>query len=356
MEGNIPGGIVGGVARYQQQFNQIIAKTTTNLTLKRPLFCKYKASMNPQIQRMYLIARCGIENMFLDHRGKRDITVHMFQARQCWVSGIEATNANWMHVSLDAAFACELRNNFLHHATTYGQGGYGVSIGGSTDCLLEDNILYYLRHAVVIQNGSSGNVVGYNYSHRVFDRSYPNTDVLLSDIEHHGGHPTKNLVEGNVCAKLTMDNFWGSSRHNTLFRNHAERYSDGLTRVVKYGLWAIQVDRASLSANIIGNVLCRPGDTGQVFLLGGGEYNEVYDTRVTNSMVLHGNFDYVSRTTQWDPRVPSRDLPPSLYLTEKPAFFGSLAWPAFGPGATDTTPVHGTIPARQRWIARFGNP
>jgi hypothetical protein len=26
-------------------------------------------------------------------------------------------------------------------------------------------------------------------------------------------------------------------------------------------------------------------------------------------------------------------LPKSLYLTEKPAWFGSLAWPAFGPDA-----------------------
>ena len=356
IEGNIPGGIVGGAARYQAQFNQVIAKTTTSLTLKRPLFCKYKASMNPVIQNMYLLARCGIENMYLDQRGKRDTTVLMFQSRHCWASGIESTNANWTHVGLDTSFGCELRNSFLHHAKTYGQGGYGVGIARSTDCLVEDNILYYLRHSVVIQNGAAGNVIAYNYSHRAFDKAYPNTDYLMSDIEHHGGHPHKNLVEGNVCVKLTLDNYWGSSRHNTLFRNHVERYSQGLTKIVQYSVWAIQIDRAQLSHNVLGNILCRPNDQGQVVSLGGGEWKEAYDTRVTNTMVFHGNFDYVSRTTQWDPRVPSRNLPPSLYLTEKPAFFGSLAWPAFGPGATDTTPVHGTIPARQRWIARFGNP
>jgi hypothetical protein len=39
-------------------------------------------------------------------------------------------------------------------------------------------------------------------------------------------------------------------------------------------------------------------------------------------------------------------LPRSLYLSEKPAWFGSLAWPAFGPDATFES---NKIPAQARF-------
>jgi hypothetical protein len=119
----------------------------------------------------------------------------------------------------------------------------------------------------------------------------------------------------------------------------------------------VQLERAQLYDNIVGNVLCRPGDTGQISMFGDSEYSsDAYDTRVTNTMVFHGNFDYVSNSTQWSPSIDSHSLPPSLYLTTKPAFFGNLAWPPFGPSPDGSTVSVQTIPALERWIARFGKP
>ncbi len=357
LEGNIPDGIAGNTARfYICQYNQVVSKSSNTVTLRHPLYFSYNPAMNPRIQKIYMTTNCGVENLFLDQRGTRDAMVYFLQCAYSWVSGIESTNGNWDHIAFDSSFACEARSNFVHHAKTYGQGGYGIGLSSTTDCLVEDNILYYLRHGIVLQNGASGNVVAYNYSHRVFDAAYPRTDYLLSDIEHHGGHPYMNLVEGNVCAKLTMDDYWGSSRHNTLFRNNVQRYSDGLSNAIIYGMWAVQLDRSQLFENIVGNILCKPRDTGAVTTFGLSSYSNPYDSRVTNTLFWHGNFDYVSRTTKWDLSTPNHDLAASLYLNARPSYFGNLTWPPFGPGPSDDVPQVGTIPALQRWIARFGNP
>ena len=46
-----------------------------------------------------------------------------------------------------------------------------------------------------------------------------------------------------------------------------------------------------------------------------------------------GNWDNVSNAVVW--AGAARTLPPSLYLTSKPGFFGSLAWPWVNPTAAD---------------------
>jgi hypothetical protein len=62
--------------------------------------------------------------------------------------------------------------------------------------------------------------------------------------------------------------------------------------------------------------------------------------------LIHGNYDYIGAGTVWDKRNADRKLPASLYLSAKPAWFGALAWPAFGP---DLSPKAGTIPAVVRY-------
>jgi len=62
-------------------------------------------------------------------------------------------------------------------------------------------------------------------------------------------------------------------------------------------------------------------------------------------MLRHGNYDYVTGATQWDPSIADRRLPASLYHTGKPAFFGNVPWPPIGP---DRNPKVSKIPAQLR--------
>ena len=63
-----------------------------------------------------------------------------------------------------------------------------------------------------------------------------------------------------------------------------------------------------------------------------------------STVLREGNFDYVTNQVRWD--TAAQTLPASLYLTSKPAFFGSLPWPWVDP--TGTTKLY-TLPAKARY-------
>src|SRR5207245_9057026 len=70
------------------------------------------------------------------------------------------------------------------------------------------------------------------------------------------------------------------------------------------------------------------------------------DTTVTATVIREGNFDYATNKVHWSDGP--RALPESLYLSGKPAFFGSDPWPwVDANGATKTF----TLPARARFDA-----
>src|SRR5581483_10023420 len=87
------------------------------------------------------------------------------------------------------------------------------------------------------------------------------------------------------------------------------------------------------------------------------------DPLVKGTMLRWGNYDTVngsvrfvaaevpSGLSQFSNPVPStQTLPPSLYLSSKPSFFGSTPWPAIGPDVTSGTETGGhafRIPARR---------
>ena len=73
-----------------------------------------------------------------------------------------------------------------------------------------------------------------------------------------------------------------------------------------------------------------------------------FDSGVKATILRHGNFDYFSNTVVWDPTISARTLPLSLYLTAKPAFFGTQPWPYVDTGRS---PMVSGLPAKQRFDA-----
>jgi len=339
------------------QIVKITAIAGTSVTIDKPLYYSYKASCAPQIEEYTMVENAGIEDLRIEMvRPPTAASISLWIAANCWVKNVESYMAGNAHVQLRQSYGNVVRSCYLHHAAEYGGGsGYGVFLlCRCTDNLIEDNIFYHLRHAATIEWGGCGNVIAYNYATRFFDESYPATNWLMQSIHTHGGHPYMNLFEGNVCPSIVFDNALGSSRHNTAFRNHAERSSPGATS----NLNAIEVQANNLYENVIGNVLCRPGDTGSyevnssapgVWKLGCDQSDcSSPDARVKETLLRHGNYDYVTGATSWDSSIKVRTLPNSLYLTSKPGFFGSLPWPMIGP---DLNPMVGELPAKMRFEA-----
>src|SRR5690606_32399820 len=130
----------------------------------------------------------------------------------------------------------------------------------------------------------------------------------------------------------------GGAGYVTFYRNHfsAQRrsfQSDG-------NVYAVAFDENNVYMNVVGNVLWTPGLSGNYEAECGG--TAVYqfgrecnprDPRVAETVLRHGNLDYVNNEVVWDAAISSRQLPPSLYLTAKPAFFGELPWPPVDPTA-----------------------
>jgi hypothetical protein len=338
---------------------KITAISGNTLTINRPLYYTYNASFSPRIEKYAMAENAGVENLHIELVSfPAGASIRLLAAANCWVRNVESYKAGSSHVTILGGYANVVRSCYFHHGVDYSGGAsYGVFLfGRCTDNLVEDNILYYLRHAVTIEWGGCGNVIAYNYAARFFDENYPNTNWLMESIHTHGGHPYMNLFEGNICPNLVFDNALGSSRHNTAFRNHAERYGQGEAGPIAVNLNAVEVQMNNLYENVIGNVLCRPGDTGSyevnssapgVYKLGCNQSNcSAPDPRVKDTLLRHGNYDYITGTTHWDPAVEDRSLPNSYYLTSKPSFFGALPWPMIGP---DLNPMVGDLPAKMRF-------
>ena len=52
------------------------------------------------------------------------------------------------------------------------------------------------------------------------------------------------------------------------------------------------------------------------------------------TLFWHGDVNWVNQATVWDANTSNHNLPPSLYLTAKPTWFGGTPWPVIGPDVT----------------------
>lgn len=128
----------------------------------------------------------------------------------------------WAHVHLDRSLACTIRQSYLFDAHDFGDGGqgYGVNLRQhTTGCLVEDNALRRLRHAVLLQLGANGNVVAYNAAEDARD----NLGWLKADISLHGHYTHMNLIEGNDVEKIHVSDWWGPAPYHTVFANRVSR-------------------------------------------------------------------------------------------------------------------------------------
>jgi hypothetical protein len=241
--------------------------------------------------------------------------------------------------------------------------GYGIRVFGYVcDSLIEDNIVHQCHDPIVIDTGGAGNVFGYNYAARCYPGSNP--QWMLGGVECHGAHPYMNLFEGNYMEQINFDNYHGSASHGMVFRNYVRGSSfDGLSR---YNLRALVFDRYQRYFSSIGNVLGSSesqyydiptpytSDSNIVIYKRGydccGAPGTPYDPLVVSTMLVHGNYDYVNAGLVWDPGISEHNIPDSLYLEAKPAWFGILDWPPFTPERSGFNPNNvNKIPAQVRF-------
>jgi hypothetical protein len=361
----------GGQVRCLGQIMRITAINGLTLTIDAPLYHNYSAALSPQVWEVTNVTQqAGVEDLSLERvspTGQEGF--HNFKivaCSRCWLRNIASVKTETFHVDLDRSFQCEIRDSFFNDAWAFTGGlAYGVALTGRTSAvLIENNIFYHARHAMIVKDGAAGNVFGYNYS----VASYQGENWLATDMNSHGAATTMNLWEGNIGAKVYGDFTHGSSSYNTVYRNWSLRSStppefpSGITSALR----AVDLEVSNRYWNIVGNVL---GQSGQTFdsydpggsrVAGGGRYVYTFgyfsdgqssrtDATILTDTFRHGNYDYSTHSTIWDAGTSDHSLPASLYRSSKPAFFGGLPWPSIGP---DLSPMSGTIPAKERYEGR----
>jgi len=343
------------------QLVQVAAKQANQLTISPPFYWTYTDSLQPQITRLDFTTRwTGVEDLkLLNASAGAEYNILLESAGYCWLKNVESAGCRRRHVWTYYAFRCEIRDCYFHDAqSSFGPDhGYGVLLGSQSSAnLVENNIFASLHVPMQNDSGSSGNVWSYNYVTNVL---YDDPEWLQPDASTHGAHPMMNLWEGNSIHKIYTDWIHGSASHNTYFRNYARGWQPGNV----YGNNAFGAEKQNTYMNVVGNVFGTLGhsDTYQLALarrrhvertiyeLGYatiGDDGPDGDANVEATLLRHGNFDYVSRSVVWAPNIPERVLPASLYLTQKPTWWGPLPWPPFGP---DLNPIVNKLPAQVRF-------
>lgn len=270
----------------------------------------------------------GIENLYIerqDDASDQNSNILISRAVNSWVIGVESNKAILSHLNMSYCSNITVRGSYFHHAHSYGNGGraYGIMLQYSTgECLIENNVFNNLRHSVLFQVGSNGNVVAYNHSLNPYW-----TGVILSpsnsagEIVLHGNYSYANLFEGNAMQQIVIDDSHGKNGpYNTAFRNKLSGYGFFMNT------------NSGNSTNIIGNDITNTANTKGLYTLTGND-NFQYGNRVkgTNSFQPVGTGDLDKK---------------SYYLCSAPTWWNNGSWPNLG----TPYPYNSTkIPAEIRW-------
>jgi hypothetical protein len=360
------------------QIVQVTSVSGSSVGISRPMYYTFKSSLSPRMRKLTATAqRTGVEHMKLwgSVNTRSGPHIGMDGCVFCWVKGVETYNtpdvAKAYPVYIVYSYGAEIRDSYFHFGQ--GNGGdrnYGIGMfGPNSDHKVENNILRENRHSWSQEGGGSGNVFLYNY---VDDNYTDDSSYLGSPRANHGAHPYMTLFEGNIVSHFASDYFWGTSSHVVMFRNWfwgdaSGNYPGFTSTSPNWGFVAMEIDRMQHYYSAVGNVLGHPGlhtnwsnanllpsgcDWGSsrsqptVYGFGCVSQGGTFDSAVRSTMILHGNYDHKTNGVAYWDGGSAHGLGNSLYYSSKPVFFGSCAWPVFGP---DLSPITKALPAKRRF-------
>ena len=338
-----PGSAYTNEAHAVGQMVHIEAKDGNTITIDPPLYYTYNAAQNVGLSPVAWIEDVGFEDLKITRTetvgNVSSGNIQFWYARNCWVSNIESDSTQQTHIELYRSLHCEVTGSYLHGQTTVvGGRGYGVNvIEKSTLCLIENNIIYDTRHAVVLQVGATANVIGYNYINKC--READATGGVY--ISGHGNYPIGNLIEGNDTAFIKIsDNFGASGPGNTVYRNRV-RGHNWTTGVPEATGAYLVIALYSHHQNVVNNEIYNAS----MFFDG---YVITDPAASSNNFlnILGNNYAGTRNITG----VYMQNMPESLYLTAQPTFVSQ--WACIG---GDQTLDSCTIDAKTRYDAGAGN-
>lgn len=352
--------------RARGQLAEVTAVEGDTVHLNLPLFFSLDPTLSPEavlVSAGSMVRRAGVESLSLSQAEPvNDFIIEMDGAQYSWLRDVEVSGMKRRGIWHIESLQNEIRDSTFHDGIAgFGRDrGYGVQLDlQSTANLVENNVVYRVDGGGIMTSGGAiGNVVGYNYLPDIrFDDPWW---MIGAPVPNHSAHPSMNLWEGNIGPQIAADFIHGSSSHQTFFRCRSEGWKE---EIATSNNNAIEFQHKNTYMTVMGCVLGTPGksdtyevafpqpapsDLMPIWKLGYGGPGGIGNGDVKGTLLRHGNWDSVTNGTVWDPGIPARTFPASLYRGEPPLWWGGLPWPPIGP---DLTPMVGPIPAQLRYEA-----
>ena len=353
--------------RPTNEIKQIDHVSGNTVFFTTPIHISYRAAQTAQLTSFgyTFVQNAGIEGFKVT--GGDDGNIRFHWAANSWAKSIDDTA--WLNegFALANTFHVEVRDSYVHDAVwpVPGGGGYAISLSdGTSEALVENCIILKANKMMVARSAGTASVIGYNYADDGFILG--NTgwiEIGLNASHMVGSHHV--LFEGNYGFNFDSDKTHGNAIYHTVFRNHLrgirrdfnDATGGGPKRAAGaafYSYWHSFVGNVLGAARQMKGWVYESGSMSDaaIYLLGWDDWAPYpVDPQVAATTLRHGNFDYLTNSVTWDPSISTQTLPPSLYLSGKPAFFNAgsgYTWPWVDP--TGATPLY-TLPAKARFDA-----
>lgn len=371
--------------RPQNELYQVSAvnSSTGQVTLIGSLRApNWNPARTPQAYIAQTIQYSGVENLSVDTSNDANIRgVVLYYTANCWVHGLRIVKPYYSGIFVIVGVHDTVEQNYIYGTSgALGADIFGINFAPSSDNLIQNNIVQAEQVGLGNEGADSGSVWAYNFIVNDFN----DNDGIYPSIFPHAGDRYQ-LFEGNIANSYYAENYHGPKLMNTLFRNFFTAWEScangncGSSSSKASATTAVRLVESSRYHNVIANVLGTPGvnstykttggfAAGAIYEMGSGNGSIPSDPIVGQTSFFWGNYDVVTDGVRWcgnssdaswanmcggasevptsfslDPQpMPTKGdtatgmgaLPASLYLSAKPAWWGSVPWPAIGPDVT----------------------
>ncbi len=198
------------------QIVQINSISGNTLTLKDKLSIDH-TGYTCRVYKLSPVSNVGIEDIHVrraDEGSGGGFNMSFLRAVNCWVKGCEIDCASSRNLNISTSSHISVKGNWVHDARAYdgtNGNGYGICLEErTTNCLIEDNFLNHLRHAILLHLSVNRNVISYNYSEdRLTDELFQIGIEWIGDLSLHGNYSHRNLFESNSFENILADDWYG---------------------------------------------------------------------------------------------------------------------------------------------------
>jgi len=343
----------------QQQRVKVVAINGTAVTIWPGLYRPtgtWATARSPKVGwQSGVVSGVGLEDFRITRSVKTVTMIGFNVSAESWVSGVGVVGGvsggdygiqilDSRHMTIRSSWWEPFRGGGVYTTTSY-----GVTLVQCSGCLVENNIFNGVESPIMVNSGTTGSVVAYNYE---------NHTTGEGGLQAHEPGSAMNLFEGNRVSKFWADVFHGNTALTTMFRNHFTEQGIDLMSYHRWYNLVGNVIKASVYTSVYSDPVKYNRWSSVAFRLGyasqnpsaGSEpgYNVYPDPIVSGSTMLWGNFVTDGGNTRWlasevptgdslfpNPVPASENLPASFYRSSKPSWWPvAKVWPLIGPDVT----------------------